>query len=1020
MKNLNLLLLLFLTAVITKAQTPTEEWVARYNNPQANGTDVFLDMVVDTDGNSYVCGYSDGQTTGVDIVVAKFEVDGDTAWGAPTWVYRYQGTGEDKAVAMALTSNNDVVVTGHSESQSNGWDIITIKINGATGLAESGWPQIYDGDEHSIDFGNDVAVRQTDNFIAVCGSKEGSDGTEDVALLFYDPFGSLNFEGIQDWHGNLNIDNANVFCHFFNNGNLGVLSYVTGGGFGTDYQAYFDVVNGNNGSLVDYGYLGDGDSPDYFSSYLFRDIYFYNNAIYILIDWISYNTVYGNAAYKLVSTDDQFISPVFYEVYDEPNGNATGIVVNSSRIYISGYEDVSSFSAIDLNGFVTVYNQNGDFQWRENYGGTQDDGFYDISIDQASNANVYVTGFTTNSGNKNIVTAKYDYTGQLEWDTIYNGIANNIDEAYNIHVGTGNTTGSIWVSGKSRGTQDDGIVIKYCVPPVVTLTALADVCEEDAAFTLSGGSPTVGAYSGVGVNNNMFDPGVAGPGTHTIRYTYTNQNGCSDYDEKGIVVHPTPPVPTVTASGALQFCAGNSVVLNAPPNYTSYDWNPGTTTTEALTVTSTTTTPTTTYNYTVTVTDQYGCQNTSIATTVTVNGNPTVNITGTNYYCTGSTTTLNANAQAGSGTITGYQWSPNGETATSIPVSTANNFTVTVTNSNTCSTTSSATTVTEAFPPATPTVSASGTPEFCEGDDIVLTTNGSNCNGCTFTWNPNGGTGLNYTATESGSYTVTASNNCGTEVSAPVVVTVHPLPIASVGNDQTICSGESIELLNSGTGVCSWLPATHLSHPDSCITTASPTSDIMYIVTVTDTATGCFDKDTVNINVISGQVPVPQFTFTYNQTGGPTVTFDLTNQNDYDNVTWDFGDGSNTSTTIDPIHQYTGNGDFIVTLTGCITCTDTVLCNSSNQLVSISVGIDEYYKFPVLIYPNPASHSIFIQTENRMNLFYLQDVTGKLLLQGSFNSSSTQIEINSLDAGIYFLNLQNEQGSVTKKVQVIR
>jgi hypothetical protein len=46
------------------AQTSVQEWATRYNNPNANGTEVWLDMVVDATGNSYGCGYGDGQGTG--------------------------------------------------------------------------------------------------------------------------------------------------------------------------------------------------------------------------------------------------------------------------------------------------------------------------------------------------------------------------------------------------------------------------------------------------------------------------------------------------------------------------------------------------------------------------------------------------------------------------------------------------------------------------------------------------------------------------------------------------------------------------------------------------------------------------------------------------------------------------------------------------------------------------------------------------------------------------------------------
>ncbi|NCA76707.1 MAG: hypothetical protein EOM90_10250, partial [Alphaproteobacteria bacterium] len=48
-------------------------------------------------------------------------------------------------------------------------------------------------------------------------------------------------------------------------------------------------------------------------------------------------------------------------------------------------------------------------------------------------------------------------------------------------------------------------------------------------FRLKGGLPLGGTYSGPGVNptTGIFTPSAAGPGTHTITYTYTNAHGCS-------------------------------------------------------------------------------------------------------------------------------------------------------------------------------------------------------------------------------------------------------------------------------------------------------------------------------------------------------------------------------------------------------------------------------------------------------------------------------------------------------------
>lgn len=84
--------------------------------------------------------------------------------------------------------------------------------------------------------------------------------------------------------------------------------------------------------------------------------------------------------------------------------------------------------------------------------------------------------------------------------------------------------------------SDNGSDLEIFATPVVTQTAFSDVCTVDGAFTLTGGTPSGGTYSGTGVSGGMFDPGVAGAGTHTITYSYTDGNGCTGETDEDILV----------------------------------------------------------------------------------------------------------------------------------------------------------------------------------------------------------------------------------------------------------------------------------------------------------------------------------------------------------------------------------------------------------------------------------------------------------------------------------------------------
>ena len=73
-------------------------------------------------------------------------------------------------------------------------------------------------------------------------------------------------------------------------------------------------------------------------------------------------------------------------------------------------------------------------------------------------------------------------------------------------------------------------------------------------FALSG-MPPGGIYTGAGVQGNSYNPGVAGVGTHTVTYVYTDQNNCSNSSVQSVSVYSLTP-PTVIS--------GSAVCLNAP------------------------------------------------------------------------------------------------------------------------------------------------------------------------------------------------------------------------------------------------------------------------------------------------------------------------------------------------------------------------------------------------------------------------------------------------------------------------
>jgi gliding motility-associated-like protein len=115
--------------------------------------------------------------------------------------------------------------------------------------------------------------------------------------------------------------------------------------------------------------------------------------------------------------------------------------------------------------------------------------------------------------------------------------------------------------------------------PQLQFDAIPSVCADVAPFTINqarllNGLPGTGTYSGNGVAaNGLFNPAVAGKGTHTIRYTFNASNGCSDFIERTVQVFE---VPVADAGPDRVVLEGGSVTLvgSATGPNLSYLWTP--------------------------------------------------------------------------------------------------------------------------------------------------------------------------------------------------------------------------------------------------------------------------------------------------------------------------------------------------------------------------------------------------------------------------------------------------------------
>ena len=245
-----------------------------------------------------------------------------------------------------------------------------------------------------------------------------------------------------------------------------------------------------------------------------------------------------------------------------------------------------------------------------------------------------------------------------------------------------------------------------------------------------------------------------------------------------------------------------------------------------------------------------GCNDTA---TVVITELPpvTVSVSGTDATCFGlNTGSATVTAAGGTGTYN-YLWSPGSQiTPTAINLF-AGNYTVTVTDGNGCTATGTVT----LSEPTQVVANAGNDQSFCAGSGGV-TMNGTASGGTgsyNYSWtcaNPPCGlanvnaanTNCNPSTTNTYTLTVTDQNGC---TSAPdnVVITVVQQPVVVLGDDSTLCTGQTIRLDAGNPG------ANYLWNTGQTTSGINVTAPGTYTVTVSYTAGNGLCEDTDEIMV---------------------------------------------------------------------------------------------------------------------------------------------------------------------------
>ncbi len=396
---------------------PNVAWIRRYNGP-VNRTDMAVKMALDSRDNVYIVG-----TSQPEIVTIKYDKYGNLLWDRH---YGGPGGGNSSAVGVGVDSNGNVYIGGSSVGSGGSNDYTVVKYG-------SGGNQTW-----------------------VARYNASSNGTNIVESFAADRLGNSYVTGSSYVGGLRNYDGAVVKVD--SQGSVGLAVFRDSG------PGSWDVVRRMASDAKGSLYIAGGNL---YSSQIFDKLTHWSVVTTwpvqaIAIDSVQNAYVTSLLGDYIVNKYDSSGSLKWSKIY---NGPANGsewvydmVLGAEANVHISG----RSPGVGSGNDFATVkYDSSGNERWIQRYNGPSngDDEARGVAVDKKGN--VYVVGTSWQSGAEtDIVTIKYDSSGNEKWVHRYNGPFSGNDYGVDVVV---NSYGDVYVTGHSIDytSSYDIVTIKF-------------------------------------------------------------------------------------------------------------------------------------------------------------------------------------------------------------------------------------------------------------------------------------------------------------------------------------------------------------------------------------------------------------------------------------------------------------------------------------------------------------------------------------------------------------------------------
>ncbi len=230
------------------------------------------------------------------------------------------------------------------------------------------------------------------------------------------------------------------------------------------------------------------------------------------------------------------------------------------------------------------------------------------------------------------------------------------------------------------------------------------------------------------------------------------------------------------------------------------------------------------------------------------------------------------------------------------------------------------------------------------------------------------------------------------ERSASTLTVLPSFTISLNITPSVICAGQTATAVASGASTYTWFPS---GSGSSLIVT--PTISTNYSVVGTNT-NGCLSSNSPSISVTVNPLPTLTVSSSGSICAGQSATLMASGANTY---TW-LPAGAGSVTIVNPsvttVYTVTGQSAAGCQNTATITQVVVVCTGISESLLS-----NEAY----LLYPNPASHKVYINRTDKNIPIKLFNGLGQIVLETNINNQG--IDTESLPDGIYFIEINKNE-----------